>query len=272
MRKTVLPALLLMAAAAGPARSQQALIELEDLIITAPMDKLPRGTVLDPQLTQHLLRLLQQRADARPDTEESLDASVGNLIRLATATGYKLKTRYTELGFLLTEGLAGTRDFQLANELERVAKLGQNVQTRAAAMVALAYTRDMRYLNLFQGALIDMNTTVRFGAVESLLLLDNPAVKFLVANVARDDRSVPLRLYAAAGLWRMGDPYGKDVLLRYYQDRDWLTRGLAARYLGELGGAEEYRKLMQQLASEQHPSVKVELCSALLRLQKFKDN
>ncbi|OGR82203.1 MAG: hypothetical protein A3J74_01380 [Elusimicrobia bacterium RIFCSPHIGHO2_02_FULL_57_9] len=246
-------------------------LQLEPLVITAPRLKLPEGAPLDPQINLHLLRLLRQRQDARPDSQALLDASIGNLNKLSTLSGYNLKTRYTELGFLLTEGLAGVKDFDLASELEKTGRMGKNVQTRAAAMVALAYSKDLRYLNLFQGSLQDSNVTVRFGALEALLILGDPAVQFLVGNAARGDLSRSLQIYAAAGLWKMGDIHGREILLKYFRDSDWFLRAIAAHYLGELGGADEYRKLLLELGNETHPAVKAELGSALLRLQRFKD-
>ena len=244
---------------------------LEPLVIKAPRLKIKNPLAIDPQINQQLLRLLQQRMDARPDSQAQLDASIGNLAKLSTATGYKLKTRYTELGFLLTEGLAGVTDIQLSSELEKVARQGTNVQPRAAAMTALAYTHDLRYLPLFQGALLDQNITVRFGALESLLILGNPAVQFQVGNAARTDLSFPIQVYAAAGMWRMGDIYGREILLRLAQHSDWFVRAMAIRYLGEQGGAEEYRKILQWLSFEGNPLVRTEICSALLNLQKFAD-
>ncbi|MBI5883271.1 MAG: HEAT repeat domain-containing protein [Elusimicrobia bacterium] len=258
-----LPALVAAAPVAAP--------ELEPLVITAPRDRLPTDQVIDPQINTHLLRLLQSRQDARPSTEEELMASGGPLGKLTTATGFKLLTRYTELGFLLTEGLAGVKDLQLAAELERTVKLGTNKQTRAAAMVALAYTKDQRYLSLFLSGLQDQRVTVRFAAVESLLILGGPSARFPLMNAARDDLSPAVRVYAAQGLWRNGDPYGREILLRLYQDQDWLVRAMAARYLGELGSGEDYRKLMIELTRETHSAVKVELAGALLNLQKYKD-
>jgi hypothetical protein len=245
--------------------------QLEPLVITAPRLKLKRPLAIDPQINQQLLRLLQQRMDARPDSQAALDASIGNLSKLSTVTGYKLKTRYTELGFLLTEGLAGVTDLQLASELEKVARQGTNVQTRAAAMVALAYAHDLRYLPLFQGALLDPSITVRFGALESLIVLGDPAVQFQVGNAARSDASFPLQIYAAAGMWRMGDIYGREILLRLAQHADWLVRAMSIRYLGEMGGPEEYRKILQWLSFETDQMVRAEMCSALLNLQKFAD-
>lgn len=246
-------------------------LQLEPLVITAPRLKIRQGVAIDPQINAQLLRLLRDQQDARPTPQDQLDASIGNLINLTTLDGYNLKTRYTQLGFLLTEGLAGTTAPDLAGELENTARQGANVQIRAAAMVALAYTHDLRYLGLFQGALLDQNITVRFGALESLLILGDPSVAMQVAGAARNDQSLPLQIYAAAGMWRMGDIFGREILLRLYQHQDWFVRAMATHYLGELGGADEYRKLQRELAAEAHPIVKAELCSALLRLQQFKD-
>lgn len=253
-------------------RSLDTVLQFEPLVITAPRLKL-KGAPIDPQINLHLLRLLRERQDARPTSQDLLDASVGNLNKLSTLTGYNLKTRYTELGFLLTEGLAGVTDFELSNELEKTVRLGSNVQTRAAAMVALGYTYDSRYLPVFQGSLQNPNTTVRFGAVESLLVLaeKDPGVQLMIGNVARTDVSPVLRIYATAGLWKMGDIHGREILLRFFQDPDWFLRAMAAKYIGDFGGADEYRKLMLQLSQETHPSVKAELASALMRLKRFKD-
>jgi HEAT repeat protein len=268
-------AVLLAALAAVPRARAQAggeVLELEPLVITAPRLKLPKAAAIDPQINAHLLRLLRDRQDARPDSQAALDASIGNLLKLSTIDGYNLKTRYTELGFLLTEGLAGVTEYDLASELEKTARTGKNVQTRAAALVALAYTKDSRYMPLLQSTLNDASPTVRLGTVESLMLMDDPAAPFQVANAARGDLSLPIQVYAAAGMWRKGDIYGREVLLRLYQHDDWFVRAMATRYLGELGGADEYRRLLLQLSRETNPAVKAELCSALLRLQRFKEN
>jgi hypothetical protein len=245
--------------------------EDDTLIIKAPRSRFKK-TGLDPQINATLLRLLQQRMNARPDALAASDPSLVNLGKLTTLTGYALKTRYTELGFLLTEGLAGVTDFQLSSELENVSKLGTNVQTRAAAMVALAYTKNLNYLALFQNAQQDQNITVRFGALEALLTLENPAVLFQVSNMARSDLSIVVKLYAAAAAWKMGDVSGREILLRYYQDNDWFVRAMATHYLGMLGGDQEYRRLFQQLTFEQNARVRAELAAALTRLQRFKED
>lgn len=242
------------------------LLQLEPLVITAPRVRAQKD-LIDPRINQHLLRLLQNRMNARPDSIASMDASVGNLSKLTTMTGYTLKTRYTELGFLLTEGLAGTTDFTLQNELEKVVKFGNNVQTRAAALVALAYTKDLRWLPLIQGALIDPNVTMRFAAVEALLVLGDPVVQLQLGNAARADRSLPVQVFGAAGMWRMGDNYGKEMLLRFIQHPDWFVRAMAAHYLGELGGDYERMKLLQEFQFEKDSVTQAEMAGALLKIQ-----
>ena len=245
------------------------LFQLEPLTITAPRVK--QEELIDPRINNHLLRLLKQRMDARPDNLAAADASIGNLNKLSTLTGYSLKTRYTELGFLLTEGLAGTKDYQLQRELETAARLSKNVQTRAAALIALAYAKDMRYLTLFQGALNDPNVTVRFAALESLLIFGDKSVQLQLGGAARNDLSIPAQIYAAGGMWRLGDSFGKEILLRFLDHTDWFARAMAAYYLGEMGGGYEYRRMLQYLDRETDPSVKAELATALIKLHPKKD-
>lgn len=242
---------------------------LPALTVTAP--RVVQEDMIDPVINQQLMRLLTQRMDARADAVAASDASLVNLARLSTLTGYSLKTRYTEIGFLLTEGLAGTKDYQLQSELEKAARLAKNVQTRAAAMVALAYTKRLQYLTLFQGGLVDPNPTVRFAALESLLILGDSGVTLSLGNAARNDQSVAVQIYAAAGLWRKGDTFGKEILLRFMDHQDWFARAMAAYYIGELGGGYEYRRLLNYLDRESDPSTKAEIATALMKLHPKKD-
>lgn len=248
----------------------QMAFQLDPLVVTAPRVA-AQVDMIDPRINQQLMRLLSQQMDARPDSAAQLDASIGNLNKLTTLTGYNLKTRYTELGFLLTEGLAGSTDYQIQNQLENVVRQGTNVQTRAASLLALAYAKDMRYLTLIQGALVDPNPTLRFAAIESLMVMGDPSVELQLAGAARTDASVPIQIYAAAGMWRMGDIFGREILLRMYQSPDWLTRAMADHYLGEMGGGDDYRRLQQELDGEQDPAVKAEILDALVKLTPKKD-
>lgn len=274
MRTLLLAALLVPAARAGEPVPVNLGVDmslgfLPALEVTAP--RVVQEDMIDPVINQQLMRLLTQRMDARADAVAASDASLVNLARISTLTGYSLKTRYTEIGFLLTEGLAGTRDFQLQSELEKAARLAKNVQTRAAALVALAYTKRMQYLTLFQGALADPNPTVRFAALESLLILGDSAVQLQLGGAARNDPSIAIQIYAAAGMWRKGDTFGREILLRLLDHQDWFARAMAAYYLGEMGGGYEYRRLMNYLDRETDPSARAELATALMKLHPKKD-
>ena len=244
--------------------------QLDPLVVTAPRVR-AQVDLIDPRINAQLLRLLSQRMDARPDSAAQLDASIGNLNKLTTLTGYNLKTRYTELGFLLTEGLAGSTDYQIQMQLENVVRQGTNVQTRAASLLALAYAKDIRYSTLIQSALVDPNPTMRFAAIEALLVMGDPSAELQLAGASRTDASVPIQLYAAAGMWRMGDIFGRELLLRMYQNSDWLTRAMADHYLGEMGGGDEYRRLQRELDGENDPAVKAEILDALVKLNPKKD-
>ena len=52
-------------------------------------------------------------------------------------------------------------------------------------------------------------------------------------------------------------------------DPRWYIVRQAAEFLGEMGGEEEYRKILLWLPSETNAAVRSEMCSALLNLQKF---
>jgi len=244
---------------------------LEPLLVTAPRVQ-AQVDPIDPRIDQQLLRMLQSRMSERPNAAAQLDSSVATLAKLTTLTGYNLQTRYTQLSFLLTEGLAGTTDYQLQTALETVARQSKNVQSRAAALIALAYAKDTRFLLLFQGALsASENVTVRFAGLESLMVLGAQMSQMQIGNAARSDASIPMQIYAAAEMWRQGDVLGRELLIRLYKSSDWLTRAMCYHYFGELGAGDEYVRLMREIDNEQDPQVKAELLAALVKLTPRKD-
>ncbi len=259
----------------GSLRAQQRgkvptlIFELDPIVITAPQPKDPFR--IDPRINSTLLRLLKHSKNLRPGAQIAVDSSIQNLGKLVTQRGHKLTTRYTELSFLLLEGLAGVRDFQLQSALENETRAGENPQLRAAAMVALAYTKDARFLGLMQQAIYDENVTVRLGALEALLLIDDVSARAMVAEAARSDKSLTLRVIAAAEDWRRGSVFSRQLLRDYARHEDWFIRAMSIRYIGELGGGFEYRQLNGQLIDEKDPIVRAELAGALLRLKRFKD-
>jgi HEAT repeat protein len=243
--------------------------ELDPLVVTAPRIA-AQVDLIDPRINIQLMRLLKKKSE-RQDATSAADGNVATLYQLTTLTGFNLQTRYTQLGYLLTEGLAGTTDYDLQNLLENTARQSKDATMRAAALITLAYAKDLRYQPLIMGAMIDSNITVRFAALESLLIMGDPALEIQVGTMARGDASLPVQIYAAAAMWQMGDIFGRELLLRLYQNQDWLVRAMADHYLGELGGADEYLKLQQELDGEHDPGVKAEILAALVKLNPKKN-
>jgi hypothetical protein len=122
-----------------------------------------------------------------------------------------------------------------------------------------------------QPAILDQNVTVRLGALEALLLMDDPSAQAQVAQMGRDDAAMAIRVIAAAEDWRKGSAFSRQLMRDYAQNADWFVRSLAIRYIGELGRGFEYRQLQGQLISETDPIVRAELAGALLQLKKYKD-
>ncbi len=260
--------------AAAPAPANTApILELEPLIITAPRLKLPPNAVLDPQINANLLRLLQL-PNLRPNSQEQLDPSLTNLANLTTLDGYNLQTRYTQLGFLLTEGLAGTKDMTLQNSLQTIIQTGTNVQLQALALDALAYTHDPQFIPLFQSALQNTNVTVRFTAMEALYIMANGKpdsnISSIIYTAAQVDSSLAVKLYASHLAWELGNTFGRETLLHHYQDMDWFTRAFTTHYLGEMGHNDVFSLIQPQLYTETNPSVQAELCWALLKMEKYR--
>jgi hypothetical protein len=249
------------------------LLELEPLIITAPRLKLPPNAILDPQINANLLRLLQL-PNMRPNSQEQLDPSLTNLANLTTLDGYNLQTRYTQLGFLLTEGLAGTKDLTLQNSLQTIVQTGTNVQIQALALDALAYTHDPQFIPLFQSALQNTNVTIRFTAMEALYIMangqPNSNISSIIYTAAEMDASLAVKLYASHLAWKLGNEFGRETLLHHYQDPDWFTRAFSTHYLGEMGKNDVYSLIQPQLYSETNPSVQAELCWALLKMEGYR--
>ncbi len=242
----------------------------EDIVVTAPRYKIPPERVIDPKINAILVRLLEGRSELRPSDVPGQHEVSQVFGELTTLTGHTMSQRYTELGFLLTEGLAGVRDPSVQSALERVARNAVNPQMRASAMVALAYTKDERFVALFQQMMRDPSVTVRLGALESIIQSGSPAAPTLLADLAQNDLSATVKIMAAAAYWEKGNLAGREILLGLTGNADWYTRANAVYHIGRLGGPDEYRKMLDLLGREQDPVVKAEVTSALMRLQRTK--
>jgi HEAT repeat protein len=243
---------------------------LEPIVITAPRERIAQETLVDPRINALLLRLLEQKSALRPEEAGSQNAAAALFAELTTLTGHMLSLRYSELGFLLTEGLAGVKDFGLQNRLEAVARSGQNAPMRAAALVSLGHAKDERFMPLFREALRDPSLTVRLGGLEAVVASEAPSALFTLGDAAQSDPSYTVKGMAAAEYWERGNLAGREALWRMTTEPDWYARAQAVYGLGRLGGADEYRKLFDMLGRETDPVVRAELALALLRLGRFK--
>jgi HEAT repeat protein len=223
---------------------------------------------VDVRIDNDLIRLLERLADEPLEGEQTLDPALQEIATIQTPTGFALRMRYSNLHFLLVEGLAGAKQFGLVQRLEAMVRQNPSVGVRAAALVALGYNKDPRNIPLLQQTLREDNLTMRFAAVEALEALGDPAVRPLLAAVAQGDRSQALRVYAAQALRRVGDPYGRQLLLQFTDSSNWALRAMAVRYLGELGEAEDYNRILMKLNNETNDFALAEESLALLRLSR----
>ncbi len=243
-------------------------VELDPLVVTAPRLRIPDGELVDSRVNYQLLKIAQGKQDMRI-TQEQAEKSVSynDLNFLVTPKGIGLKYRYTVLGYLLTEGLAGTKDFQLEDQLIRIAKESGNPDVRSYALIALAYCQNRLHLNLFQDALRRADSVSdRFAAVEALQIWGYQDAVSILQGVSKLDASPLVQVYATQALWRMGDSIGRDYLLPFLDHKEWLIRAMAMHYLGELGTGQDYGKLLGYFGSIQPDIVYAEMCTSLLRL------
>lgn len=250
-----------------PAPAPRNPFELEPLIVTAPRANIPRNLV-DVRIDNDLVRLLEGLANEPPPSEQVLASSDEELNRLTTPTGFALKIRYSDLSVLLTEGLAGTDNYTLISRLETIARTNPTARIRAAAVVALGYQPNRLELSVFQDALRDSNVVVRFSAVEALATIGSDAAGAVMAGVAQADVSTALQAFAAQRICALGDPYGRQLLLRFLDDHDWTLRAMAAYGLGEWGSADDYFTIAGRFDGETSDAVRTEEALALLKLSK----
>ncbi|OGS42075.1 MAG: hypothetical protein A2506_09150 [Elusimicrobia bacterium RIFOXYD12_FULL_66_9] len=223
---------------------------------------------VDPQITTTLVRLAEERGSFKRDLSESAGTPVGDLLLLGSPIGYNLRNRFLDLGLPLSEAFSANADPVFRQQLIEMARWDKDSESRASALIALARSHDLAHLRVINEALIHLNPGVRFGALEALVVWGHPreAMPLLAAASERDTEPL-LRVYAAAGLTRLGDPAGLHRLRQFLDDPSWLVKAMAAKYLGELGTAEDYDILLNRLDREvSNDFVVAEYCVAALKL------
>ncbi len=222
----------------------------------------------DPQITNALVDLVEKKDRLHVDLSKAEGTPIWDVLTVGSPIGYSLRNRYLNLGIPLGEALSKNADPVFRDKLVTMARWDSNAETRAAALVALAGARDPAHLDVFKEAMVALDPAVRFGALEALLVWGHPdKATPLLSHVAERDYEPILRVYAAGGLARLGDPGGLLRLRAFLDDPAWLIRGMAARYLGDYGEGEDYGLLVSRIGRETtNDFVLAEHCIAALKL------
>jgi len=220
------------------------------LIVKAPRLKIPPTALIDGRINAQLLRLLEEKADSRPSGLDRSQPSVATLGSLVTPEGLRLQSRYSQLGFLLAEGLAGTTDLLLRDRILKVARGASNARIRSVAMLALAYDGNALDRSVFEAAVQSDDPALRYGAIEAFQLWGRRSHQGGVFNLDQLAQTDPLGAFVAGG---------SVPAQRWMDDPDWVIRSLAIR-----SGGVPKDKLLAFLASEQNPYVRAEVCAALV--------
>jgi HEAT repeat protein len=245
-------------------------VELEPLIIVPPRARIPLSLKIASEINNELLNLIKNRLGKPLDPIQAADPVLQDLNEMVTPTGFALKTRYSELNYLLVEGLAGTQDPLLKMELENLAR-GSNPLVRATALVALAYNRDPSLITLLQDGLADPNALVRFGAMEAIEVGRFDSLLPAVIPLANQDPVPALKIYAMQVMAKFGQASARQMMLSHISDTDWPARAMTYWFLGRFGTSDDYSLMLSRLPVEQNPFVQAEIALAALRLQPLDD-
>ncbi len=228
----------------------------------------PGETRLDPAISTVLIKLAEERRNLKRDLTKVEGTPVADILSVGSPIGFALRNRFLNVGIPLGEAFAKSTDPAFRAQLLELSRWDRDGESRAAALIALARTHDLKYLQVFNEALIHLDPAVRFGALEALVVWEHPreAMPLLAAASERDTEPL-LRVYASAGLARMGDVAGLHRVRAFIDNPSWVVKALAAKYLGELGTAEDYDLLLRRVDGEiGNDFVVAEYCVAALKL------
>lgn len=241
-------------------------IELEPLIIVPPQLRIPPSLRIASQINTQLLRMIKDRLDVPLEPLQAQDPVLQDLNAMVTPSGFALKIRYSQLSYLVVEGVAGTRDPLLRAELQRLATDATNPLVKANALIALAYSRDEGDLYMIQDALSHRSPIVRMGAMEAMDVGRFRSAVPSLLSIANEDPSHALQMYALYMLSKFGNSTGHALLISRLNEQDWPARAMAYWYLGRYGEPEDYSMILARLPLEENPFVKAEIALAVLRL------
>ncbi|OGR82204.1 MAG: hypothetical protein A3J74_01385 [Elusimicrobia bacterium RIFCSPHIGHO2_02_FULL_57_9] len=224
----------------------------------------------DAAIISSLVDLLENKDRFRVDLSKAEGTPLGEILTVGSPIGYNLRNRFLNTGIPLAEALSRNADPVFREKLVTLARWDSNPETRSAALIAVAQARELKDLVIFREALVHLNPAVRFGALEALQVWGqgHPAKAIPLLSAASDKDYEPiLKVYAAAGVARLGDESGLTRLRRFLDDGSWLVRAMAGRYLGDFGRAEDYDTLVSRIGRElNNDFVVAEYCIAALKL------
>ena len=228
----------------------------------------PGETKLDASISNALIKLAEDRRSLRRDLTKIEGTPVADILTVGSPIGYALRNHFLNVGIPLGEAFSHSTDPAFRAQLLELSRWDRDGESRAAALIALARTHDFKYLQVFNEALIHLDPAVRCGAIEALVVFEHPreAMPLLAAASERDTEPL-LRVYAAAGLARMGDVAGLHRVRAFLDNPPWVVKAMAAKYLGELGSAEDYDLLLRRIDGEiGNDFVVAEYCVSALKL------
>lgn len=241
-------------------------IEMEPLVIRPPRLHIPESVRVAQSINNRLVQLIESRLDRPRDPILASDPNLQDLNRMATPEGFALQIRYSTLSVAVAEGLAGTTDPLLRNQLIQLVETNRNALTRATALLSLAYARDRRDIPMITRAFGSNDDIVRFGAIEAIQAgRFRDAVPDLIGVASLDP--VPIfRLFAIQVLLELGEPAARNMLLSHDIDRDWPSRAMTYWLLGRYGESSDHGYVLSRFGSETNPFVISELALAAQRL------
>lgn len=130
------------------------------------------------------------------------------------------------------------------------------------AIRALGKSRDLLDEVVLLRLLEDRSVDVRWVVVETLEERGGPLAR-IGARAALGDPSSSVRSAAAEALGRLGSRRDLSWLLTALNDVDWVVRCSAAEGLGYFGGPRARRALLETLADDPHPTVRMWASGAL---------
>jgi len=248
---------------------KDAVIEVEPLILVPPRLHIDPATRIAQVVNNRLLTLIRNRLGQPIPEFDKSDANLETLNRLVTPTGFALQTRYSELAYMIAEGLAGAKDPILRVELANLARQNTNPLVRGTALLSLSYNSynsKEEDIPLIQEGLTSSNSIIRFAAIEAAAMGRFKSVKPDLIQIILHDSIPVFRVFAMQALINMGDATAVSYLRGNVDDKDWPSRAMTYWYMGRYGINDDFQLLMSRLSAEKNPFVRAELALAVKRL------